>query len=106
MKTSRRNFLKQTMAGAAAVSVGGILHSFTARSYANVVGANERVKVAMMGVNSRGLALSNTFAKQQNVEIIYVCDVDVRAAENCMSKVEAKQKTRPKASPDFRKALE
>ena len=70
------------------------------------MGANEKVTVAIMGVNSRGLALASTFGVQPNCEIISISDVDSRAAEKCIATVEGLQKSRPKAIPDFRKALE
>lgn len=106
MKETRRNFIKKAGGGAAALSVGGIYTGFSAKSYSRIKGANERVRVAMMGVHSRGLALSYNYAKLPDCEIAYVCDVDSRAADKCISKVEEIQQSRPKTEPDFRKALE
>jgi predicted dehydrogenase len=106
MGNSRRAFIKKTAAGAAAVSIGGILPGFSAKSYGSIFGANDRINIAMMGVNSRGMALANTFAKQENVEIIYVCDVDSRAEAICSGSIEKLQNKRPAPMPDFRKALE
>jgi predicted dehydrogenase len=37
---------------------------------------------------------------------LYVCDVDVRAADVCINAVQKIQEKRPLAAPDFRKALE
>jgi len=106
MENNRRDFLKKTMVGAAAVSMGGVLPGFSAKSYASIVGANEKVKVGMMGVHARGLALATNYSLQPNCEIIYVCDVDRNSAEKCIGVVEKNQKKRPQAQPDFRKALE
>ncbi|WP_199200240.1 Gfo/Idh/MocA family protein [Adhaeribacter arboris] len=106
MKSTRRIFLKNAVTGAAAVSFGGVLPGFSTRSYGNILGANERIKVATMGVNSRGLAVASNFARQENCEVLYISDVDSRAAAKCMAAVEPIQKKRPKAAPDFRKALE
>ncbi|MGB4398106.1 MAG: Gfo/Idh/MocA family oxidoreductase [Daejeonella sp.] len=103
---TRRKFIKNAVTGAAALSLGGILPGFSAKSYANILGANDRVRVAMMGVNSRGLALANNFSMQPNCEVTFVCDVDSRAADKCIGQVEKNQNKRPKAEPDFRKALE
>ena len=105
-ENTRRNFIKHAVTGAAALSFGGILPGFSAKSYASIIGSNDRIKVAMMGVNARGLALASNFSLQPNCEITYVCDVDSRAAEKCIAKVATTQKKRPKAQPDFRKALE
>jgi len=107
MKTNnRRTFLKKAAAGAAAASFGGVLPAFSAGSYDNIIGANDRINVAAMGVNSRGLAVSTNFARQENCLVTYVCDVDTRATEKCITELEAIQKKRPKAATDFRKALE
>jgi len=102
---TRRNFIRKTAIGATALSLGGILPSFSAQSYRRIRGANERVNVAMMGVNARGSALANNFAAQHNCEVTYVCDVDSRAAARCIGQVEQKQRRKPKAEPDFMKAL-
>lgn len=103
---SRRDFVKKTIIGTAALSVGGILPGFSPKSYGRILGANEKVKVGVMGVNSRGLALSSNFALQPNCEVVTICDVDTRAAEKCITTVEGIQKSKPKNQPDFRKALD
>ena len=92
--------------GTASISIGGILPGFSPKSYAQILGANDRIKVAVMGVNSRGLALAQNFASQANSEVLHICDVDRLAAEKCIAAVSNVQQNRPKSSPDFRKSLE
>jgi predicted dehydrogenase len=106
MTNTRREFIKKASSCAAAVTFGAVLPGFSARSYRNILGANEKIMVACMGVNSRGLAVGINFAAQKNSEVLYVCDVDSRAADKCIGEVEKIQHRRPIASPDFRKALE
>lgn len=106
MDNNRRKFIKTTVTGAAVFSAGSILPSFSAKSYASIIGSNERIAVAMMGVYSRGLALANNFARQKNARVITVSDVDTRAAVTCISSVEKIQQHKAAAVPDFRKALE
>ena len=106
MDKSRRSFIKKSATALAAISAGGVLPGFSAKSYSSIIGANEKVILAVMGVNSRGKALSATFLKQENTDIIYVCDVDSRAEAACSDSIEKLGKRRPAASPDFRKALE
>ncbi len=103
---SRRNFIKKTLLGTATLTVGGVLPGFSAKSYANILGANEKVRLGMMGVNSRGYALATNFALQPNCEVVSVSDVDSRASEKCIKAVEKIQNSKPKDVPDFRKALE
>ena len=106
MENNRRDFLKKVVIGTAAASFGGVLPGFSAKSYASILGANERIRTGVMGVNARGLALASNFSLQKNCEITYISDVDSRASEKCISAVEKLQKRKPKSAPDFRKALE
>ncbi|MEJ7676891.1 MAG: Gfo/Idh/MocA family oxidoreductase [Segetibacter sp.] len=106
MDNSRRNFIKNTSKGVAAVSFGAVLPGFGAKSYANIIGANDRIRVVSMGVNSRGLAVGTNFARQKNCEVVYCCEVDTRASDKFIDAVEKVQNKRPAAAPDFRKALE
>ncbi|MFT3946188.1 MAG: Gfo/Idh/MocA family oxidoreductase [Agriterribacter sp.] len=106
MKNSRRSFLKNSIGASAAVSFGGILPGFSAKSYARIPGANERIKVGIMGVHARGLALAQNYAQQKNCEIIHICDVDSQSMDKCIAAVNKIQGSAPKGTPDFRKALE
>ncbi|MBO9637948.1 MAG: Gfo/Idh/MocA family oxidoreductase [Siphonobacter aquaeclarae] len=103
---TRRDFLRKTLTGATALSVGGILPGFSPKSYARISGANERIAVGVMGVNSRGLALASNFALQSNCEVRAISDVDSRAQEKCITAVEKIQNRKPAGQPDFRKVLE
>jgi predicted dehydrogenase len=105
-KDNRRDFIKKSLMGTASISIGGILPGFSPKSYAQILGANDRIKVAVMGVNSRGLALAQNFASQANSEVLHICDVDRLAAEKCIAAVSNVQQNRPKSTPDFRKSLE
>lgn len=106
MKNNRREFIKKTVTGAAALSIGGVISGFSAKSYAGIMGANERINVGVMGVNSRGMQLARNFTKLPDCEITHISDVDSQAMEKCISSVEKLQNKRPKEAPDFRKALE
>jgi predicted dehydrogenase len=104
--SERREFVKNVLKSSAVLSLGGILPGVSAKSYASIIGANERIQVGVMGVNNRGLALANNFASQPNCKVIHISDVDSRASEKCIASVEKKQNHKPVNTPDFRKALE
>lgn len=106
MKNSRRDFLRKTVIGATALSFGGVLPGFSAKSYGNIIGANERLNIAMMGVNARGRALANNFAMQPNSVVSHICDVDSTAIDKCRESVMERQTLEPKREKDFRRALE
>lgn len=98
---SRRNFIKKTLTGTALLTVGGILPGFSAKSYGRILGANEKVRLGVMGVNSRGYALASNFALQPNCEVVSISDVDSRAAEKCIKAVEKFKTPSPKTFPTF-----
>lgn len=106
MTDSRRDFIKKATTATAAVSLGGILPGFSPKSYAGIIGANERIKVGVMGVHARGLALAKNYASQKNGEIISISDVDKGYMDKCVEVVTKIQHSKPKAIGDFRKALE
>lgn len=64
--TTRRSFIKKAVAGTAMLSFGGVLPGFSAKSYANIAGANDQILIGCIGVNSRGAALARNFTKQKN----------------------------------------
>jgi len=105
-KKSRRKFIKESMTGAAALSVGGVLSGFSPQSYKKIIGANERLRAGVMGVNARGNALATNFALQPNCEVVYISDVDRRAQEKCIEAVHKNQDYKPEGIPDFRNTLD
>ena len=63
--TTRRDFIKKTVAGTAALSLGSILPGFGSSRYQDILGANEKIRIGVIGVNSRGNGPSSRdFAKQ------------------------------------------
>lgn len=103
--TTRRNFIKNAAMGTAMLSFGGVLEGFSAKSYNNIVGANDKIRVGAIGVNSRGLALASNFAKQKNCEVVRICDVDSRAADKCAAAIQKIAGNKVKTDKDMRKML-
>ena len=103
---SRRDFIKKASAGTAAIVAGGILPGFSAESYKRIIGANEKLRASVMGVNSRGNALAQNFAFQKECDVIHICDVDSHAIEKCANNVKKVQDKEPVGFEDFRKSLE
>src|SRR5438093_6671243 len=80
---TRRSFIKKTAAAAAAVSAGRLLKApvygqSQAPSPGRVIGANDRIAVAYVGVGSQGTAHvrhQKTHAQENNIAQAAVCDV-------------------------------
>ena len=104
---NRRDFIKKVAATSAGIAIGGTAFGFSAKSYKNIIGANDRIHVAAIGLNGRGNSMVGTIAKQKNTEVSCVCDVDSRAMPKAINSVaKAGQTTVPKAEKDCRKVLE
>jgi predicted dehydrogenase len=104
---NRRTFIKKTALGAAGASVA--MSAIGARSYARILGANERIHVAVIGLRGRGKALMNAFTElnSQGVVVKSVCDADTQFFEASVKRVADRQEgIEPEAIQDYRKVLE
>ena len=103
---NRREFIKKAAAGSIGIAMGGSASGFSAKSYNRIIGANELVRVATIGVNSRGNSMSGTIAGQKNAEVGIVCDVDERAIPKAIQTIlKTKQTLTPKTEKDCRRVL-
>ena len=75
-KITRRGFLQTTSAAAGA----SFLITGTKAS-GNIVGANERVRIAVAGLNGRGKSHMGGWMGQDNVEIAYLADPDKKVLD-------------------------
>ncbi|HEY6555003.1 MAG TPA: Gfo/Idh/MocA family oxidoreductase, partial [Vicinamibacteria bacterium] len=75
-KISRRDFASRSMMAAAAVAAGKTALSPRSAEAARVLGANDRVVLASIGIRGQGDALKKGFARLPNVEIKTLCDID------------------------------
>lgn len=99
---SRRQFVGSVAAGAA-----GLAARSSAKSYAQILGANERVNFAVIGTNSRaGAHLSALHNNQKDARLTTACDVDSTILDKFVGKSTKAFGTAPKAEKDFRKVLE
>jgi len=79
----------------------------TAKSYGQILGANDRLNFAINGLNGRGYAhLSALKANAKTARVAYVCDVDSTILEKFHGVAEKGLGYSPKAEGDFRKVLE
>ena len=101
---TRRNFIKKTSAGVAGLTFGGILMPST--GFASILGANDRLQVAVIGVRSRGKAHCLAIHQDLNARILYSCDVDDKIIEEHNQWCHNNLGYVPKVEKDFRKILE
>ncbi len=102
----RRSFLKSASAVAGAGLVAPMAASAAPALHLQPGAPSDRVRIAIMGVNSRGNQLARAFLNTPGTAITAICDVDRRAAEKTAQVVVAGGGAAPRLVPDLRKLLE
>lgn len=94
---------RRTMIKGAGATLG---MAISARSYAQIKGANDRLRVAVVGVNGRGQAHMSAFTKLPNVAITHLVDVDSQVLAKRAGEFAAKGNPAPKTEGDYRRLLD
>lgn len=90
----------------AALGAAGAAFGLTAKSYSNILGANDRLRVAVIGLHGRAYAHLESLRACNNVAITHVCDVDRRELTKFAAAVKEKFGERPAEVKDFRQILD
>ena len=99
---SRREFLDALAVGAAGLAAGT-----TAKSYSQILGSNDRLNFAVIGLNGRGYAhLAALKANKSAARISHVCDVDGNILSKFAEKTQQEMGEAAAVEKDFRKILE
>ena len=104
MDNTRRNFIKKTTLGTASLATATLSSNFVLGR--DILGANERINCAVVGVRSRGKAHAAAINLQENAKILYSCDVDDIILEEHNKWCQKNLGYVPKVEKDFRKLLE
>src|SRR6202453_1061119 len=98
---TRREFLDGAVAGAAGLAI-----SSTAKSYAQIIGSNDRLNFAVIGLNGRAYAhLSSLKANKANARISHVCDVESNILKKFAAYTQTETGEAPATETDFRNLL-
>lgn len=97
---SRRSVIAGGAIGMASTALG-----LSAKSYARILGANDRLNFAAMGTRSRGWALLQSCLEQGH-NVSSLVDVDSRVLEDGLGKLGAAGYSSPRISDDIRNALD
>jgi predicted dehydrogenase len=115
-RTTRRDFLRTAAAGVALGVAGGTglaadrpkrrERKAAVPASVKAVGANERIRIAVVGINGRGQSHISELARMPGVEVAYLVDPDSRLFAPRSKDVEDLGKNKPKCVQDLRKALD
>lgn len=102
IRHNRREFLKQTAAGSALATA--VLSGTKASG--RVLGANDRVRIAVAGINGRGQTHLSGFGGMKDVEVAYLVDPDSRLFATRSEIVKRFAGNTPVCVQDIRRALD
>jgi predicted dehydrogenase len=99
---TRREFLDTLAVSAVGLAIGS-----NAKSYGQILGSNERINFAVIGLNGRAYAhLSALKANKDTARIAHVCDVDSNTLKKFADNVQKEMGYAPATDKDFRNILQ
>lgn len=107
MNMKRRDFIKRSSAASAGLAIGG--KGFSAKSYNSIIGANERINYAVIGIRNQGLVHIKNFGalgKSHNVRIKTLCDTEESLYASRIKAVEEFNGNTPLTEWDIRRVLD
>jgi predicted dehydrogenase len=105
--TKRRDFIKKSVLGTAGIAIGGM--GFSTSSYGSIIGANDRINVAVIGLRSRGQSHIDEWINikdSQNVRLVALCDTDEQFFAERSKTVLDKTGIKPATEWDMHKILD
>lgn len=103
----RREFIKKSLAGTAGIAAGGM--TLNAASYRSVLGANDRINAAVIGIRSRGHSLMKGVCQlkdDRNVRLVTLCDVDEQFFGERVREVRERTGITPETEWDMRRIFD
>src|ERR1700678_649725 len=98
---NRREFIDALAVGAAGLAIRA-----SAKSYGQILGSNNRLNFAVIGLNSRAYAhLSALKANKANARISHVCDVESNILKKYVNSTAQTMGEEPVGEKDFRNIL-
>nr|WP_297919144.1 Gfo/Idh/MocA family oxidoreductase [uncultured Allomuricauda sp.] len=105
-KQNRRNFMKKTALGSIGLASVSSM-AMSAKSYRNIIGANDRLNVAIAGLGRRLGAFYEPIAlKESNVRLLYLCDAKLDQMDKAATKFAEHITYKPKLQQDIFKVLD
>ncbi len=104
---SRRKFVKTAVSLTGAVGSSWLSPGSLVALNSRVMGANDRIQVALIGCGGMGRGDLRDFLRIKNVRCVGLCDVDDAQSSKAAADIEGQGLERPKlVTRDFRKILE
>jgi len=101
---TRRQFL--ATGAQATLATAALVHAGSRSSRLKVIGANDRIRLAVCGVRKRGFDHVRLFSEIPNVSVVALCDVDETVLAERLAKMDELGLPKPTTYTDVRKLLE
>ncbi len=105
--TQRREFIKTSLAGTAGIAIGGL--GFSAKSYGSIIGANERITMAVIGTRGQGgthIRMWSSLKENRNVFLKSICDADQDVVAGRIKAVQDAMGEKPVTETDMRRIFD
>ncbi|MEN8203664.1 MAG: Gfo/Idh/MocA family oxidoreductase [Bacteroidota bacterium] len=102
---TRRTFIRTTAASVAGLGISSALTASNL-SPSGILGANDKISVALIGARNMGWGNLKDILKQENVECKTLCDVDDAVLSEKAAELVKSGKRKPSLEKDYRKVLE
>ena len=102
---NRRDFVEQALFAASAALATGVVASAVEPASTRKVGPNEKIRVAVIGVNGQGGSHVSEWLKNPDCDLVAICDCDPAAYEKLKPKFKNLAKP-PRYVQDVRKLVE
>ncbi|MDG1572332.1 Gfo/Idh/MocA family oxidoreductase [Robiginitalea sp. M366] len=103
---TRRSFLKTGALGLSASAASLVVPTSLWARPRYILGANNRLRLGLIGCNGMGFSNLSAFMQQEDVEVVALCDVDRSVLERRQADVVAGGRSKPKGYSDYRKLVE
>ncbi len=98
-KISRRKFIKKTAGAAALFTIPTIIP-------ASAFGSNDKIQIAVLGVNGRGKDHIKGFQKLENAQVVYLCDPDKNVLTERAAQFQTEYSKKVHVEQDMRKVFD
>ncbi len=102
-KLTRREFLRSSALTGLSLALPGL--AFSAESYSRILGANDEIRVGIIGFHSKGAQHIEVFRKIRGVRVVALCDVDEKVLNKEANKFKKRNES-IRTYKDVRKLLE
>jgi predicted dehydrogenase len=109
-KLTRRDFLEEALIAATLAATAGSLSRGASaeepKRSGRVIGANDQIRIAVLGVRGRGKDHLGGYAKMSDVTVAAICDIDQNVIGPALKIVTGQGKPEPKVVQDLRRIMD